>query len=72
MFFIFLVFFDIIKQDRNPKGQSGVDNSETQETLGTKHRTQTNKTQKQQENIPMFPVSLNYPLPIAPSGFSHV
>jgi hypothetical protein len=43
-------YVDIIKRDRNPKGQSGVDNSETQETLGTKHRTQTNKTQKQQEN----------------------
>jgi hypothetical protein len=44
-------YVDIIKRERNPKGQSGVDNPETQETLGTKHGTQTNKTQKQQENI---------------------
>jgi hypothetical protein len=38
---------DIIKREGNSKGQSGVNNSETQETLGTKHRMQTNKTQKQ-------------------------
>jgi hypothetical protein len=36
-------YIDIIKRERNPKGQSGVDNPEKQETLGTKHRTQTNK-----------------------------
>jgi hypothetical protein len=54
MFFIFLVFcavivwyVDIIKREGNSKGQSGVNNSETQETLGTKQRAQTNKTQKQ-------------------------
>jgi hypothetical protein len=42
-------YVDIIKREGNPKEQSGVDNSETHETLGTKHRTQTNKTQKQQQ-----------------------
>jgi len=38
------------KDSRKPKGQSIMDNPETQVTLGTRHRTKTNKT-KQHRNL---------------------
>ena len=34
----------IYKRKRKPKGQSGMDNPHTHATLGTRHRTKTNKT----------------------------
>jgi hypothetical protein len=34
----------IYKRKRKPKGQSGMDNPHTHATLGTRHKTKTNKT----------------------------
>ena len=34
----------LYKRKRKPKGQSGMDNPHTHATLGTRHRTKTNKT----------------------------
>ena len=36
---------------RKPKGQSGMDNPHTHATLGTRHRTKTNKTKTQHRKL---------------------
>jgi hypothetical protein len=41
----------IYKRKRKPKGQSGMDNPHTHATMGTRHRTKTNKTKTQHRKL---------------------